>query len=256
MSIQSVDSRNTSMRSFISVGVFNLDIFKYSTSLSSNLVTVGTLVAHPDATVLNCKKGHVLRVNGRKLYPGANPGVTTYMVGVFDSKSFITGFIDPNSPLFAVYNTDKSYFIADGTDPGPGGATDNGAPVYTNGSVTAGTQLTLASGTRNITYVASTTTYDFTSFSSAFYQFTAQGIVTFTAAATVPPSGTMLSIFFKGPYAITFGATTIVPSSTSVTPVTTGAVLINFVSNGTALVEMSRVVLLVVSPPTPITGTA
>lgn len=134
----------TSRRSYISVSPFQANMFTYTTQ-TVNFVTSGTLTAISSslgATSTNCPKGRVLRENGRKLYPSANPGVTTYMVGVYDAQTLYSGFIDPNSPVFTVYNTDKSNFLADGVDPGPGGLTDNGAPVYTNSSVEARTTIT------------------------------------------------------------------------------------------------------------------
>jgi hypothetical protein len=89
-----------------------------------------------DAADVNFIKGVVLRENGRKLFPAVHAGVTTYMVGVYDAVSCRSGFIDPNSPLFAAYSSDMANFLADGVNP-VGSVKDNGAPVYTNGSVEA-----------------------------------------------------------------------------------------------------------------------
>jgi hypothetical protein len=132
-------------------------MFTYTTT-TVNFVTSGTLTAISSslgATSTNCPKGRVLRENGRKLFPDANPGVSTYMVGVYDAQTLFSGFIDPNSPVFTVYNTDKSNFLADGVDPGPGGLTDKGAPVYTNSSVEARTTVTAGTivyGTTGVGY--------------------------------------------------------------------------------------------------------
>jgi hypothetical protein len=52
----------------------------------------------------------------------------------------LSGFIDPNSPLFAPYSTDLPNFYdrSSSTVTGPDGTTnDMGAPVFTSGSVTA-----------------------------------------------------------------------------------------------------------------------
>jgi hypothetical protein len=145
-----VSFQNTSRRSYLAVAPFNTDLFVYSTYINANLETLGTFVVNPDATSLNCPKGNVLHENGRKLIPGAYPGVTTYMVGVYDPQSLLSGFIDPNSPLFASYNTDKPNFITPtwGVDPGTGGGTTNdlGAPVYTNGTVEALGGITSVTG--------------------------------------------------------------------------------------------------------------
>jgi hypothetical protein len=142
--------QNTSRRSYLSVAPFNNDLYVYSTYINANRETKGTFVVNPAATSSNCPKGNVLHENGRKLVPGAYPGVTTYMVGVYDPQSLLSGFIDPNSPLFASYNTDKPNFITPtwGVDPGTGGGSTNdlGAPVYTNGTVEARGNITSDNG--------------------------------------------------------------------------------------------------------------
>jgi hypothetical protein len=63
------------------------------------------------ATSTTCPAYRVVRETGRKLYPGANPGIVTYLVEVFDSTSFLRGFINPNSPIFAAFNSDKPAFL-------------------------------------------------------------------------------------------------------------------------------------------------
>ena len=93
------------------------------------------------ATAFTCPKGRVLRENGRKLYPDANPGVTTYLVGVYDAQSMLSGFIDPNAKVFQIYNTDKPNFLADGVT---GGTTDLGPSVYTAGDLLAGGNLDIS----------------------------------------------------------------------------------------------------------------
>jgi hypothetical protein len=118
--------KNTPRRSYISVAPFNDAFFTYTTSVNSSFVTIGTLTAVTGATAANCPKGRVLRENGRKLYPSANPGVSTYLVGVFDDKTFFNGFIDPNSPLFAPFNTDKPVYLDNGVNGGNGGLAPGG----------------------------------------------------------------------------------------------------------------------------------
>ena len=129
-----------SKRSYVATGVFNAAFFSYTSSLNNQNQYVYTLGSVTGATSANCIAGHVLKENGRKLVPGANPGVTNYMVGVFDSSSCLNGFIDPNNSLFAVYNTDLPNFLPRGVDTvtGPDGTTnDMGPSVYTSGTVTA-----------------------------------------------------------------------------------------------------------------------
>jgi hypothetical protein len=63
------------------------------------------------------------------------------MVGVIDSITFLKGYIDPNSPVFAVSNNQIPVFYANGVDPGAGGLADEGQPVYTNGVVVSRGQM-------------------------------------------------------------------------------------------------------------------
>ena len=141
------DYKQTSRRSYIATAAFNSAFYKYTTTRSSTTFVVsGALSAVPGATAANCSAGRILRENGRRLYPSANPGILTYMVGVYDANSCLSGFIDPNASLFAVYNGDKPNYIADGVDPVTGLTADQGPPVYTRGSVTAGTTVTAGTG--------------------------------------------------------------------------------------------------------------
>jgi hypothetical protein len=94
--------------------------------MDANYVMQGTLTAVTGGTAANCPKGRVLRENGRKLYPSANPGITTYLVGVFDDKTFLNGFIDPNSPVFVPFNTDKPVYLDNGVNGGNGGLAPGG----------------------------------------------------------------------------------------------------------------------------------
>ena len=126
---------NTSRRSYVAVKAFNNSDFQtYTVAMNSSYVNVGTF-APVTTDALLAPKGRVLRENGRKLYPGANPDVTKYMVGVYDSETRLSGFIDPNSPTFSIFNSDRPNYIP---------VNDKvaiGAPVYTAGSVTAGTYV-------------------------------------------------------------------------------------------------------------------
>ena len=134
---------NTSRLSYISTAPFNNDFYTYSTAII-NRVTAGVMVPVAGATSGNCPAARVLRETGRKLVPGANPmpaGFNTYMVSVYDAQTGLTGFIDPNAPIFAIYNTDKPNFLLDGVDPNTG-LTDQGLSVYTRGSVTADAGVT------------------------------------------------------------------------------------------------------------------
>lgn len=147
-------------RSYLSTAAFHLNFFTYSTSKHRTTFKVtGDLSAVAGATSVNCPSGRVLRENGRKLFPPAHPidtvnGVpftfpSTVMVGVFDNQSGLSGFIDPNSPIFAVYNTDLPNYLKDSVDP-VGGKTDLGPPTLTYGRVAVGSRLILNSGNTGV----------------------------------------------------------------------------------------------------------
>jgi hypothetical protein len=144
-------------RSYLSMRFFAFDLFTYVTSYdAATYQTTGSLVPivntiQGDPTAV-CPQGRVLRENGKKLYPGGTyPGVYTYMVGVYDPVSFLSGYIDPNSQAFTPVNTDKpvtTYEAVPGTlgtspsmsDPD---TNDQGPPVYTHGDILADGYLTL-----------------------------------------------------------------------------------------------------------------
>ena len=118
MSSVSSSFASVSRRQYVASGLFDTNIFQYSTYVDSKLATRGRLVVHPGAIVgVNCVAGSILRENGKKLHTGTHPDLVdpttnlpyTYLVGVYDIKSGINGFINPNAPYFAVLNTDKSY---------------------------------------------------------------------------------------------------------------------------------------------------
>ena len=159
----------TSKLSYITTAAFNGSIYQYtSTFNNSNLTTEGqltpitTLPSGAAVTSTNCPAGRILRVAGRKLYPGANPGLavgdkyngsvvgttaTNHMwVAVFDSVTGLRGFIDPNASFLAIYNTDRNGAFVDVGETAGGTPTRLGQSVYTAGSVTAGAGLAVTSG--------------------------------------------------------------------------------------------------------------
>jgi hypothetical protein len=136
---------NTPRLQYISTAPFNTYLYSYTTSLNASLETIGTLGPVAGATSGTCPRGRVLRENGRKLYPAANPGISTYLVGVYDAQSMLSGFIDPNARVFQIYNTDKPNYLLDGVDPTTG-STDFGPSVYTRGDIIAEGSGTINSG--------------------------------------------------------------------------------------------------------------
>ena len=126
-------------RQYVSIRPFNSYFFTYTVSSNysgGGFNTSGTLSAVTGASATTCPAGRVLRENGKRLYPGANPGVTTLMVGVFDSITFLNGFIDPNAKVFQTQNTDIAPYLPDQVDP-TDDTQDLGNGVYTRGDVRA-----------------------------------------------------------------------------------------------------------------------
>lgn len=128
---------------YIATAPFNNELLTYTVTFNATtLQNVGTLVPNPNATAANCPRGRILRANGKRLYPGANPGVTTFLIGVYDSQSLLSGFIDPNNYMFAVFNADKPQWLPDTVDfPLDGLGLQRGQPVFTTGDVIAGKQI-------------------------------------------------------------------------------------------------------------------
>jgi hypothetical protein len=158
-------------RSYVALSAFNTGLFNYSYNFDAILLKeVGSLTLNPNATALNCPKGRILNENGKKLNPadgnfrGANDGVLKYMVGVYDPISGLNGFIDPNSPLFGLQNTDKPIYLTEqSVDPVDflgNGVLTNG-PIETTStlragtSVVAGTSLSTGTSITAGTYLAS-----------------------------------------------------------------------------------------------------
>ena len=142
--------RTQPTRSYISMAAYQNDFFSYTTSQNPRTFEItGALGPVSGATAGNCPQGRFLYENGKKLLPGVNPGVETYMVGVYDPVTFLSGYIDPNSQAFTVMSTDKSYQIQTfqgnnlvfGINPN-GNTSDKAQPVYTNGNIIAEGDIT------------------------------------------------------------------------------------------------------------------
>jgi hypothetical protein len=137
-------------RQYIATESFVNDFYTYTTSTDANGLTTGSLTQVSGATAATCPAGRVLRDNGKRLYPSAHPNITYPMIGVFDPQTFLAGFINPNSPIFAMFNSDKPYFVdnlGDGKNSGfdqnlsSTGLVNEGNAVFTNGNVIAGKQV-------------------------------------------------------------------------------------------------------------------
>ena len=140
-------------RQYISTEAFNNDFFTYTVTTDANGLQTGAFTQVADATTVNCPAGRVLRDNGKRLHPGAHPNVTYAMIGVFDPQTFLSGYINPNSPIFAMFNSDKAYFADTDLTAAAGfgrgldsnlssnGLLNEGLAVFTNGNVIAGKQV-------------------------------------------------------------------------------------------------------------------
>ena len=144
---------------YISTAPFNSAFFAYTftgPSPANNFVGSGALSAVVNSsgvavTASDCPAGRVLRTNGKRLYPDA-AGIPvasladrTPLIGVFDYHTNLSGFINPNATVFALYNVDKPVDNVDGTG---AGSTNNtrGMSVYTGGNVNAAGSITMGSG--------------------------------------------------------------------------------------------------------------
>jgi len=165
-------------REYITTSAFNNDLLTYTSSRSVTGVVTGTLTPVTGGTAANCPANRILRENGRRLYKDATVGVNTLLVGVYDSISGLSGVIDPNSPRFAMYNGDRSVFLDNGVDPVTG-LVDQGPPIYTRGTVTAGSGLFVNAGDAITAVVTAASA--------------ANGVVTYTATNTFS-AGELVSV--------------------------------------------------------------
>lgn len=172
---------NVPRKSYIAMSSYTADLFSYTLTFDPTTFTnIGRLstIGVPATSTL---QGSILSETGKKLYPVANAGVSTFMVSVYDQTSKITGYINPNSPTFAIFTTDKPPYMGQGTDPGTDGRTNLGNSIYTHGSVIAdgfGTYAGLLSTGTSITCGTGLTS------------FTGQNRVTNISTYTVTNTGT------------------------------------------------------------------
>jgi len=269
---------NQPRRQYVTAAVFNNDIFTYTlTTNPTTNVTTGAIapVTGGDATL--CPAGRILRENGQKLYPGVNTGITTFMVGVIDTITLRTGYIDPNSPIYGVYSTSLPFAPTygvypniqyNGVDPGPGGLGDEGPPVFTNGNIicvsgnisTQTGSITSANGivatTGQIRAAAVTTLTTIAAAGTPTSQSidpTLGAIFTITSSTSAPvghtlnaasaAAGSVITIIITTTTAqnttFTFG-TNMFSAGTLITNGTSGKYSISFVSDGTNFYETAR----------------
>lgn len=252
----------SSRRTYMSIRAFNGSFFSYTVTQGPppTFTTTGTLAAVTGANSTNCPAGRTLRENGKKLFPSANPGVSTYMVGVYDANSGLSGFIDPNDSVFTLYNTDKPTYIADGVSATDNATVDKAPGVYTRGDiVTTGGNISASgnlvasglltlSGYTNRGTIATGTDLLMGSTTTTFQRIDFNGNVTYTTS-TFPAAGTILMIEFvnitNSSIAVTLGSgfnasTTVAPSANGGVLANSKAIVVTFYCNGTSLSEIAR----------------
>jgi hypothetical protein len=278
MAYANIGNNYRSKRSYITTAPFNGSIFEYTTQLNStNFKNEGKLTPIANApsgtplTAANCPAGTILRETGAHLYPGAHPGLTPgdtyngvvfgtpatnhFWVKVFDSVTGVRGFIDPNGSIFTVYNSDKPLEIVDAGEQ-DGTKTRLSAPVYTAGSVTAGTTVaagtTVTAGT-TITaggQIRSSTVTAITPGATASFNGTLGQVFTLAQASgqamtincgTVPPAGSIVYIVVTpaGTAALITWGTNI--KGLNVTPTAAKVTTCSFVSDGTNLNQFGAI---------------
>ena len=247
------DPKLRSKRTYIAVSSFNNQLYTYTTSMSpTTFQTTGALAATTGATAANSPRGHFLRETGARLYPGANPGISTLMVGVYDADSGLRGYIDPNAPIFAVFNSDKPVEMVDGGDNNTA-TPHKGAPVFTTGDVIAGGEVVATGQVRSsgVTALTAITTNGAQTaqslnpllgqvFTIASTPPSGTASITLNAASVVAGAQMTLVISHTGSNATTFTFGTNMISAGTFAPNSTAVWVISFVCDGVNFVETSR----------------
>ena len=226
---------SSSKRSYITTAPFNASIYSYSTRLNASafknegkLSVVSTLPSGEALSTTNCPAGRILRETGRKLYPGANPGLqvgdvyngaivgtsaTQHLwVYVYDIVTGLRGYIDPNATIFAVYNSDRNNAFVDLGEQTGGAPTRLGQPVYTGGNVIANGIISAGTSVyASTTMVAGTSISAGTNISSGTFMTAGTSI----SAGTNISSGTFMTV------GTSLSVGTNISSGTSITAATT-----------------------------------
>jgi hypothetical protein len=244
--------KEVNAKSYISTNNFNGAFYSYNviTGPSPHFAKTGRLRLIQGANSENCPAGRILRENGKKLYPDVHIGVPIFMVGVFDSTTLLSGYINPNGQLFAPFSGDKPLFMPDTKQ--LDGSSTLGAPVFTQGHVLAANQIVSVGGqVRSDTVFAqdlgSGTITDPVKLDASISQtfiYVARAN-SFLDAMNQENGATIRLIInnqdLTGPFTITFGP--ILKSQGPLTIPVNKVVTISFVSDGLRFYETSRVTL-------------
>ena len=206
--------KEVSAKSYISTDAYNSNFFTYSvtTGPSPQFKKTGALTSVSGATSVNCPAGNILRENGKKLYPDAYPGVTDYMVGVFDILNNLSGFIDPNDPVFAPFNGDRPNYLKDSVNDQ---AKNLGAAALTQGNVMCSGDVVAAGQIRSNTVTVLTIVSSIVSIDVSLGQvFTLNATGNFTLnAINLSPGAVVFLKITGGTHVMTLGANIATPLS-------------------------------------------
>jgi cytoskeletal protein RodZ len=162
------------------------------------------------------------------------------MVGVVDSVTGLSGFIDPNASLFQNYTGARAADLADGLDYSASAAGSNhrGPSVFTLGNVIAGRQI--YSATTTALTPSGAVTID-GNLGQVFTLAQGSGIAV-TLSAIVPPSGSVVYLIVT--QAGTAAAITQLTNvkMASVTPTSGKTTTISFVSDGVNLNQFASAI--------------
>ena len=236
--------------SYISTDEFNDNFFSYTVAMgpAPGFLMTGSLSTVTGATTINCPAGRVLRENGKKLYPKTHSGVTTYMIGVYDTVSGFKGFINPNDPMFAPYNTDRPNYQDDSKYTTNNAIKNLGPSVLTLGNVTTAGDVTVSGAIITSGQVRSSTVTPLTTTSGATTLDVSLGqVFTMTTSASVtislsnPSPGAQVFLIVTGGangHVITFGTNI---KGMGILTVANGSIYtLHYICDGTSLVEVSR----------------
>ena len=229
------------MTAFVATSSFVNNFYNYT--LSSNATTrvvTGSLGAVTGATNVNCPAGRILKENGRRLYSNADPGISTFMVGVIDSVTGYSGLIDPNASLFQRYTNERAADLADGLDYSVGsGSNHRGDSTFTWGNVIAGGNVIANSQLQSGAGIVALTNSNAANLTNGQYFTYVMAATTTLVATAVPPAGTVVFLSLTGnTFTATFGAGYKMTTTTAA-PVASN-IVVTLVSDGTNMREVSR----------------
>ena len=100
-------------KSYMATKPFYMEFYQYDLKKDSSGRKRGYLRLTPNTNSTNCPDDRVLHFTGKKLVPQINPMEfllgnpnpnPKLLISVYDSVTFLRGYIDPSSATFAVYN--------------------------------------------------------------------------------------------------------------------------------------------------------